>query len=90
MPATMPTTAESSDHQKPGACRIQKVVTSPTTPEIKNSQPIRMVKAIVAIIGTRIAATPRTRSTMPSIRNNIQCSRIALSTARSMPAAPFD
>src|SRR5579872_592066 len=71
-PATMPTTAETSDHQNPGAWRIQNVVTSPTTPEMRNSQPIRMVKAIVATIGTRMAAMPRMRSTMPSIRKSTQ------------------
>ena len=41
-------TAENSDHQKPGALRIQNVVNRPTMPLIRNSQPMTMVKASVA------------------------------------------
>jgi len=38
-PAASAMAADSSAHQKPGALRIQNVVTSPTPPEIRNSQP---------------------------------------------------
>ncbi len=48
MPAAMAMTADSSAHQKPGALRIQNVVTRPTPPEIRNSQPMTSVKASVA------------------------------------------
>src|ERR1700733_9388425 len=71
-PAAMATTAESSDHQKPGALRIQNEVMSPTMPLIRNSQPMTSSKASVAIGGTTIAATPRMASMMPSIRNSFQ------------------
>src|ERR1700722_15173260 len=73
-PAPMATTAETSDHKKPGALRIQNVVIRPTMPLIKNSQPITSVNASVAICGTAMAATPRIDSTMPSNRNSFQCS----------------
>ena len=46
-PTIMPSAADNSDHQKPGACRIQKVVTRPTMPLTRNSQPNRMVTANV-------------------------------------------
>ena len=48
IPAAMAMTAEISAHQKPGALRIQNVVTRPTPPLIKNSQPMMSVKASVA------------------------------------------
>ena len=64
----MPSTAEISDHQKPGACRIQKVVIRPTTPLTSNSQPNRMVTASVASGGSTIAVAPSTSSTTPSTR----------------------
>ena len=44
MPAAMAMTADNSAHQKPGALRIQNVVTRPTPPEIRNSQPMTSVK----------------------------------------------
>ena len=53
MPAATPRMPESSDHQKPGACRIIKVVTKPTTPEIRNNQPMMSVNVIVASGGTK-------------------------------------
>src|SRR5215469_11461314 len=84
MPAAMPTTADRRDHQKPGALRIQNVVTRPTAPLSRNSQPIRSVNANVAMTGRMIAAAPRSMRTIPSIRNKTQCSRIALTTARRM------
>ena len=64
----MPSTAEISDHQKPGAWRIMKVVNSPKTPLSRNSQPNTIVTASVAIGGTRMAMKPRTTSAMPSAR----------------------
>ena len=73
-------TAESSAHQKPGALRIQNVVTSPTPPEIRNSQPITSVNASVATTGTMIAAKPSMTRTMPSNRNRPQWAWIALAT----------
>ena len=73
MPAAMPITPEMSDHQNPGALRIQNVVTSPTAPLSRNSQPMRSVKANVAMTGRMIAAAPRSTRTMPSTRNRTQC-----------------
>src|SRR5216684_3204200 len=74
MPAAIPSTAETSDHQNPGAWRAMKVVTKPTTPLIRNSQPIRIATAMVATTGTTIASMPSTTRTMPSMRNSSQCS----------------
>ena len=71
-PAAMAITAESSAHQKPGALRIQNVVTRPTPPQIRNSQPMTSVKASVAIGAATIAAMPRMTRRMPSIRNSVQ------------------
>ena len=72
MPAAIPSTAENSDHQNPGAWRAMKVMTRPTIPLMRNSQPTRIVTASVAMGGTTIASRPSTTSTMPSIRNNTQ------------------
>ena len=82
MPAAMAMTAESSAHQKPGALRIQNVVTRPTPPLIRNSQPMTSVKASVATTGTMIAAAPSTSKMMPSVRNSPQWAWIALTNAR--------
>ena len=81
-PTTMPSTADSSDHQKPGAWRIQKLVTSPTMPLTRNSQPNRIVTAKVAIGGRTTAVAPRTRSTTPSTKKSTQCSWNAAAAAR--------
>ena len=81
-PTTMPSAADNSDHQKPGACRIQKVVTRPTMPLTRNSQPNRMVTANVAIGGSTTAVAPSTSSTTPSTRKRTQCSRNAAVAAR--------
>jgi len=70
----MASTAESSDHQKPGICRAQNVMASPAAPEIRNIQPRKIVKARLATSGAIIAARPRTASRMPSIKNAFQCS----------------
>ena len=86
-PARMPMSTDVGDHQNPGACRAQIVVIRPTAPLIKNNQPMRMVKASVAISGTRIATMPRMTRTIPSIRNSTQCSWIALATVRPMRCA---
>ena len=82
IPAAMASTADSSDHQNPGAWRAQNVVTKPTIPLMRNSQPKKIVTAIVAIGGTTIASRPSTTRTIPSIRNKIQCSRIDCASAR--------
>ena len=74
-PAAMPRTAETNDHQKPGACRAQNVVIKPTTPLIRNNQPMNIATAIVASTGTMIARAPRISRMMPSTRNMTQCSR---------------
>ena len=71
-PTTMPRSADSSDHQKPGAVRIHSVPTRPTTPLSRNSQPNRIVTASVARTGSTIAVAPRTSSTTPSTRNITQ------------------
>src|SRR6185312_9972455 len=84
-PTTIPSTAEISDHQKPGALRIQNVVISPMMPLMRNSQPNKMVTARVAIGGTSTANAPRMSSTIPSIRNSTQCLCNAFSTARCTP-----
>ena len=51
-PTMTPSAADNSDHQKPGACRIQKLVTKPTMPLTRKSQPSRIVTARVAIGGS--------------------------------------
>jgi hypothetical protein len=71
-PAAIPSTAESSAHQNPGAARAMNVVTRPTPPLIRNSQPTRRVTASEAICGTTIASRPRMTRTIPSIRNRTQ------------------
>ena len=81
MPAAVASTADTSAHQNPGAWRAQKVVTRPTTPLTRNSQPRMMVTAMLAAIGIRIARMPSTTRTMPSIRNSFQCSRTACASA---------
>ena len=68
MPTTTPSTPEINAHQKPGAARIQKVVTSPIAPLTRNTQPRMMVTAMVASGGMMMAAAPSIRSTMPSIK----------------------
>ena len=81
-PATMAMMAETSDHQNPGAPLAQNVVTSPTTPLMRNSQPTRMVTASVASGGMTTANRPSSTRTIPSTRNSTQCSRIVSATAR--------
>jgi hypothetical protein len=88
-PAAMAMIAEMSDHQNPGALRAQNVVISPRTPATRNSQPIRMVKASVAIGGTTMAMMPRSTRMMPSARNRPQCSWIDRATARPICSALF-
>src|SRR5262249_2414169 len=55
IPAAMASTADRSDHQNPGAWRAQNVVTKPTMPLMRNSQPRKMVTAMVASGGMMIA-----------------------------------
>ena len=81
--------AETSDHQKPGACRIQNVVIRPRMPLTRNIQPMMMVKASVAIGGTTIAMRPRMTRMMPSARYRPQCSWIEPATARPNRSASF-
>src|SRR3954451_24988184 len=76
-PATIASTADSSDHQKPGIPRAQNVSANPAMPLIMNIQPRRMVTARLASGGTMIAASPRITRMIPSIRNAFQCSRTA-------------
>ena len=74
MPATIPSTAEISDHQNPGIRRAQNVSARPAMPEIRNNQPRKMVTARLASGGTIIAASPKITSRMPSNRKAFQCS----------------
>src|ERR1700681_4151447 len=76
-PAPIASTADISDHQKPGIWRAQNVSTRPATPEIRNIQPRKMVTARLASGGTIIAASPKMTSRMPSIKKAFQCSRTA-------------
>jgi|HubBroStandDraft_5_1064220.scaffolds.fasta_scaffold1239892_1 hypothetical protein len=46
-----------------------KVVARPTMPEIKNSQPMRIVKVIVASGGSKITIRPRTIRMMLLVEN---------------------
>ena len=80
-PAAVAITAETSDHQKPGAPRAANVVTQPIRPATRKIQPKMMVTAIVASGGSRIATTPSARRTIPSTRKNVECSRMAPATA---------
>ncbi len=82
-PAAIASTAENSDHQNPGACRIRKVMTRPTTPLTRNSQPRKISTASVAIGGMMTAAAPSTTRITPSISKKRQLSRSALATLRS-------
>src|SRR5450631_4172348 len=81
-PTKTASAADTSDHQKPGAWRIQNVVNSPMTPLTKNTQPNRIVTASVAIGGSRTATAPRTTRTTPSVRYSCQCACSAFATAR--------
>jgi len=69
MPANTHSTAESSDHQKPGAARAMKVVIRPMTPPSRISQPTSTAIASPATSGRATAAAPSRISTIPSIRN---------------------
>ena len=80
-PTRIASTAEASDHQNPGACRIRKVVTNPTIPLIRISQPIRIATASDAIGGRAMATRPRTTRTKPSTRNKTQWARIDCTSA---------
>ena len=81
--------AEMSDHQKPGAVRAQNVVIRPIMPLTRNSQPMMMVKARVAIGGTTMAMMPSRTRMIPSARNSPQCSWIERATARPIRSASF-
>src|SRR5882672_1932379 len=76
-PAAIARTAENSDHQNPGAWRIMKVMTRPTIPLMKNSQPRMISTARVAICGTMMAAAPSAARIMPSISRKRQPSASA-------------
>src|ERR1700694_4574181 len=77
MPAPTASTADSSDHQKPGICRAQNVNARPAAPEIRNIQPRKIVTARLAIGGTIMAASPRIVSRMASIKKAFPCSGTA-------------
>ena len=81
MPTAVASTAEASDHQNPGACRIMNVVTKPTIPLMRISQPTRIATASDAIGGSAMARRPRTTRTTPSTRNNFQWARIDCANA---------
>jgi hypothetical protein len=51
--------ADSSDHQKPGACLARNVVISPMMPAPRKIQPRMMVTVMVANSGTKIATASR-------------------------------
>jgi hypothetical protein len=67
-PTTTASTAESNDHQKPGARFNQNVVIRPTRPLMRKSQPKKIVTVSVAQLGRIMAAAPITTSKMPSIK----------------------
>src|SRR5215470_17276995 len=77
MPAPIASTADKSDHQKPGMPRAQNVSANPAMPLIRNIQPRKIVTARLASGGTIMAAKPSMASRMPSIRNTFQCARAA-------------
>ena len=81
MPTATPRIAETSNHQKPGAWRIHKVVIKPAIPLMRNSQPIRISTASVAIGGITMAARPRMARMIPSTRKSSQCSCRDVTTA---------
>ena len=80
-PAAMATSADRSDHPKPGEERMRNVLTSPTKPLMSSSQPISISTARVAMGGTMMASTPRATRTMPSIRKVRQCRLSEAATA---------
>src|SRR5580658_5052580 len=69
--------AESSDHQNPGACRARIVAMRPIMPLARRIHAKNTVAATEAITGARIASDPRMSSAMPSHRNRTQWSRTA-------------
>jgi hypothetical protein len=64
--------AENNDHQNPGAWRILKVVTNPTIPLNKKTQPTTSAIASVAIRGSMTAANPRITRMIPSTKKSFQ------------------
>ena len=57
MPTAMPRIAEGSDHAKPGAWRMRKVLIKPTIPLIRKIQPYRISTPSVAIGGITTPAS---------------------------------
>src|SRR4029077_8752711 len=78
MPAIKATSAESSDHPNPGACRPLNVETRPTIPAMRNSHPRKTVATMPAMNGKMIAASPSRIKTVPSPRYRPQWSCIDL------------
>ena len=86
-PAPMAMTAETSDHQNPGARFAPNVVISPTMPLARKIQPKIIVTAMVANGVRKIAKAPRITRTIPSTRKNVECSRTAFATAAPISVA---
>src|SRR6202022_949269 len=78
VPAIKATSAESSDHPNPGACRPLNVETRPTIPAMRNSHPRKTVATMPAMNGKMIAASPSRIKTIPSPRYRPQWSCIDL------------
>src|SRR5580704_17447263 len=78
VPAIKATSAESSDHPNPGACRPLNVETRPTIPAMRNSHPRKTVATMPAINGKMIAASPSRIKAIPSPRYRPQWSCIDL------------
>src|ERR1700722_16924705 len=72
VPATSAAIADTSDHQKPGACRAPSVMIKPTAPLKKKRQPSNIVTTTAANPGITIAATPRNKSKLPSIGSSVR------------------
>ena len=81
-PTAIPRIAETSDHPKPGAWRIRKVVIKPTIPLMRKSQPQQDSDCERGIGGITTAARPRMMRMIPSTRKSTQCSCSDVATAR--------
>jgi hypothetical protein len=77
----MAISAETSDHQNPGACLAPNVVIRPMMPLARKIQPRMMVTVMVANNGTKIANIPSSTRIIPSARKAVECFRTAFATA---------
>ena len=71
-PTRSPIKADTRDHQNPGMCRAQKVVTRPIMPLTIKSQPMNRVAAELAMDGITIANSPNKTKEAPSKRKSVQ------------------